>query len=208
MRERRIDLGVVGEGPPVLGQAARAPIVYLAAEPPAPEAEAIIVPRDSPLRSVAELKGKTIALNKGANVDYLILRALEEAGLSSDDVSFSFVAPTGARAAFDSREVDAWAIWSPLLDAVVRDTGARVVRDGRGLCTNVAFYIGTRDFVDGHAELVRLFLDEVRAVGTLRPMDAALVASQQEVADTFLRARVISRSVSAADALSSAIAWG
>jgi DNA-binding NtrC family response regulator/ABC-type nitrate/sulfonate/bicarbonate transport system substrate-binding protein len=208
MRERRIDLGVVGEGPPVLGQAARTPIVYLAAEPPAPEAEAIIVPRDSPIRSVAELKGKTIALNKGANVNYLILRALEEAGLRSDDVSFSFVAPTGARAAFDSREVDAWAIWSPLLDAVVRDTGARVVRDGRGLCTNVAFYIGTRDFVDGQAELVRLFLDEVRAVGTLRPMDAALVASQQEVADTFLRARVISRSVSAADALSSAIAWG
>jgi DNA-binding NtrC family response regulator/ABC-type nitrate/sulfonate/bicarbonate transport system substrate-binding protein len=208
MRDGRIELGVVGEGPPVIGQASRAPIVYLAAGTSAPEGEAIIVPPCSPIRTVADLKGKTIALNKGANVDYLLLRALEEAGLRSDDVNLAFVPPTGGRAAFDSGEVDAWAIWSPLLDTVVRETGARIVRDGRGLCANVAFYIGTRDFIDAHADLVTLFLDAVRAVGELRPMDAALVASQQLVADTFLRARVIARSVSVADAVSSAIAWG
>jgi aliphatic sulfonates family ABC transporter substrate-binding protein len=208
MRERRVDLGVVGEGPPIVAQAARAPIVYLAAEPPAPEDEAIIVPRDSPIKSVAELKGKTIALNKGANVYYLLLRALEESGLKPEDVQLALVPPTGARAAFDSGEVDAWAIWNPLLATVIRDTGARILRDGSGLCTNVAYYVGTRDFADSHGDIVKLFLHEVSAVGRVRPIDAGIVAEQQRVADTFLRARLIPRAVTIADAVSSAIAWG
>jgi aliphatic sulfonates family ABC transporter substrate-binding protein len=208
MRERRVDLGVVGEGPPIVAQAARAPIVYLAAEPPAPEAEAIIVPRHSPIQSVAELKGKTIALNKGANVYYLLLRALEESGLQPDEVQLAFVPPTGARAAFESGEVDAWAIWNPLLATVMRDTGARILRDGRGLCTNVAYYVGVREFTETHSEIVKLFLDEVSAVGRVRPIDASIVAEQQRVADTFLRARIIQRAVTVADAVSSAIAWG
>jgi sulfonate transport system substrate-binding protein len=165
MQAGRIDLGVVGEGPPIVAQAARAPIVYLGAEPPAPEDEAIIVHHDSPIACMADLKGKTIALNKGANVEHLLLRALEEAELRADDVRIVFVPPTGARAAFESREVDAWAIWNPLLACVVHTTGARVLRDGRGLCPNIAYYIGTRALATEQPALVRAFLDDVRAVG-------------------------------------------
>jgi sulfonate transport system substrate-binding protein len=164
LAQGRVDLGVVGEGPPILAQAAGAGIVYLAAEPPAPEAEAIVVHDDSDIRTVADLKGKTVAVNRGANVDYLLRCALHEAHLSYDDIKVAFVAPTGARAAFESREVDAWAIWNPLLASVAHG-GARVLRDATGLAANTAYYVGRRDFADAHAELVAAFLAEVRATG-------------------------------------------
>ena len=74
-----IDFGVTGETPPVFAQAAGADLLYVAYEPPAPSSEAILVPKDSPIKSVAELKGKKIVLNKGSNVHYLLVRALEDA---------------------------------------------------------------------------------------------------------------------------------
>jgi aliphatic sulfonates family ABC transporter substrate-binding protein len=160
-----VDLGVVGEGPPILAQAANAPIVYLAAEPPAPHDEAIVVHADAPYRTVADLKGKTIALSKGSSADYLVVRALDEARLTYDDVKIAAVPPTGARAAFESREVDAWAIWNPLLAWISYASGARVLRDGAGLAPNTAYYVGARSFADAHPELIAAFLDEVQATG-------------------------------------------
>ena len=81
-----IDFGVTGETPPVFAQAAGADLLYVAYEPPAPTSEAILVPKDSPIKSVAELKGKKVVLNKGSNVHYLLVRALEDAGLNYTDV--------------------------------------------------------------------------------------------------------------------------
>ena len=81
-----IDFGTTGEAPPIFAQAAGAPIVYVGYEPPAPEAEAILVPKDSPLKRVADLKGKNIALNKGSNVHYLLVKALEKAGVAYSDI--------------------------------------------------------------------------------------------------------------------------
>ena len=87
-----IDFGVTGETPPVFAQAAGADLLYVAYEPPAPNSEAILVPKDSPIKSVAELKGKKVVLNKGSNVHYLLVRALEDAGLTKDDVDGYFCA--------------------------------------------------------------------------------------------------------------------
>ena len=76
-----IDFGNTGEAPPIFAQAAGAPIQYVAYEPPAPKGEAILVPKDSKLASVADLRGKKVALNKGSNVHYLLVIALEKAGV-------------------------------------------------------------------------------------------------------------------------------
>ncbi len=73
-----LDLGIVGEAPPIFAQAARIPVVYLAAEAAAPEGEALVVREQSPLRSIDDLRGKTIAITRGANVVYFVVRALEE----------------------------------------------------------------------------------------------------------------------------------
>src|SRR5580692_580975 len=96
-----LDFGITGEAPPIFAQAAGAPLLYVANEPPAPRAEAILVPKDSPVHSVAELKGKTVALNRGSNVHYLLVKALEKAGLNYTDVKPVFLAPADARAAFE-----------------------------------------------------------------------------------------------------------
>ena len=109
-----IDFGVAGEAPPIFAQAAGAPLVYLANDPPAPQGEAILVPKDSPLKSVADLRGKKVALNKGSNVHYLLVRALEQAGLKYSDIQPVFLAPVPMPlAAFTRGAVDAWVIWDP-----------------------------------------------------------------------------------------------
>lgn len=96
-----IDFGHTGDAPPILAQAAGVPFVYVGYEPARPRAEAILVPAGSPLKSVAELKGKRIALNKGSNVHYLLVRALERAGVRYDEVRTVFLPPADARAAFE-----------------------------------------------------------------------------------------------------------
>src|ERR1700709_201908 len=108
-----IDFGNTGEAPPIFAQAAGAPIRYVAYEPPAPKGEAILVPKDSKLASVADLRGKKVALNKGSNVHYLLVKALEKAGLKYTDIEPVFLAPADARAAFERGAVDAWGILGP-----------------------------------------------------------------------------------------------
>jgi aliphatic sulfonates family ABC transporter substrate-binding protein len=165
MRTGALELGVVGEGPPVLAQASSAPLVYVAAEPPAPHGEAIVVPRGSPLRDVAGLRGKRIGLCRGANVHYFVLRALEEAGLAVTDVELVFAAPREGRALFDGGAVDAWAIWDPWLAAVESGVGARVLRDAEGLATNRAYYVASRAFADARSSVIETFIAEILSLG-------------------------------------------
>ncbi|HET9958159.1 MAG TPA: sigma 54-interacting transcriptional regulator, partial [Polyangiaceae bacterium] len=125
--------GSVGEGPPVFAHAESIPFVYLAAEEPAPEDEALVVLPHSSIRSVRELVGRRVALNRGANVHYLLLRALEEAGIRYEDLEVVYLTPERARAALAAGEVDAWAIWNPLLNELVQAQSVRVLRDAAGL---------------------------------------------------------------------------
>ena len=94
-----IDFGDVGEAPPIFAQAAGAPLVYAGASVPRPAVEAVVVPKDSPIRSVADLKGKRVAYNKGSNVHYFLVKLLEKHGLKYADVQSVFLAPPDARAA-------------------------------------------------------------------------------------------------------------
>lgn len=157
-----VDVGFVGEAPPIFAQAAGANFIYIGNDPAAPQAEAIVVPKESTIRTLADLKGRRIALNKGSNVHYLLVRALEKAGLKYGDIQPVFLPPADARAAFEKGAVDAWVIWDPFLAAVEKQTGARLLADGRGLVSNHAFYLAERQFTQKHPQLVRaLFEDSV-----------------------------------------------
>ena len=160
-----VDFGVTGETPPVFAQAAGADLVYVAYEPPAPTSEAILVPKDSALKSVAELKGKKVALNKGSNVHYLLVRALEDAGLKYSDIQPVYLPPADARAAFESGNVDAWVIWDPFLAAAEKQLKARVLRDGQKLVDNHQFYLATRAYAHKNPEVIKTLIEEVRGVG-------------------------------------------
>ena len=160
-----VDFGVTGETPPVFAQAAGADLVYVAYEPPAPTSEAILVPKDSALKSVAELKGKKVALNKGSNGHYLWVRALEDAGLKYSDIQPVYLPPADARAAFESGNVDAWVIWDPFLAAAEKQLKARVLRDGQKLVDNHQFYLATRAYAHKNPEVIKTLIEEVRGVG-------------------------------------------
>ncbi|WP_339279357.1 sulfonate ABC transporter substrate-binding protein [Paenibacillus sp. FSL W8-1187] len=157
-----VDIGHTGEAPPIFAQAAGTPLVYLARSPASPKAEAILVSENSPIQSVADLKGKKVALNKGSNVHYLLVKALEQAGVPYGDIETVFLPPADARAAFESGSVDAWVIWEPFYSAAQLATKARVLADGEGLVKNYEFVLASRSFADKHAEAVEVVLDALK----------------------------------------------
>ena len=172
-----IDFGTVGEAPPIFAQAAGANLVYVGNEPPSPASEAIVVPKGSAIRSLADLKGKKIALNKGSNVHYLLVKALEKAGIDYKDVQTIFLPPADARASFERGAVDAWVIWDPFLAAAEKQLGARVLADGKGLVSNHQFYLASRPYAEANSETVRIVLEEVGKVDDWGRENAAEVTA-------------------------------
>lgn len=173
-----IDFGNTGEAPPIFAQAAGAPLRYVAYEPPAPRGEAILVPKDSKIASVAELKGKKIALNKGSNVHYLLVRALEKAGVKYADVQPVFLSPSDARAAFERGSVDAWVIWDPFQAAAEAATGARTLADGTGVVSNHQFYLAAKAFNDSHRKALDVTLAALADIDAWAKSDIKAVAEQ------------------------------
>jgi sulfonate transport system substrate-binding protein len=172
-----IDFGTVGEAPPIFAQAAGADLVYVASQPPAPAGEAIVVAKGSPIRSVAELKGKKVALNKGSNVHYLLVKALEKAGVKYSEIQPVFLPPADARAAFERGSVDAWVIWDPFLAAAEKQIGARVLTDGKGLVSNHQFYLAARPYADKSPQVVAAVVEELAALDKWAEGNAKEVAA-------------------------------
>ncbi|RTL18164.1 MAG: sulfonate ABC transporter substrate-binding protein [Burkholderiales bacterium] len=158
-----VDVGFVGEAPPIFAQAAGAKFVYIGFDPAAPEAEAIVVPKDSTIKTAADLKGKKVALNKGSNVHYLLVKALERAGLKYSDIQPVFLPPADARAAFERGAVDAWAIWDPFLAAVEKQSGARLLLDGRGVVNNYAYYLAERSYAQQNPKVIQVLFEDSQA---------------------------------------------
>lgn len=151
-----LDFGHTGEAPPIFAQAAEAPLIYFANEPSNPRGEAIIVPEDSSIKSVEDLKGKKVALNKGSNVHYLLVKALEKYGVDYEDIETAFLPPSDARAAFEKGAVDAWVIWDPFLAEAQRKTGARILVDGIDLVNNREFFLASKTFSEDNPEVLEI----------------------------------------------------
>lgn len=225
-----IDFGVAGDAPPILAQAAGAPILYVGREPASPTSEAVIVRKDSKIQSVTDLKGKSVALNKGGNTHFLLVKLLEKAGLKADDVTYAWLPPADARAAFERGSIDAWAIWDPFLADVTNSVEVRKLGDGTSVgVNNTLFYFTSSSYANSNPEILDIVLQEIRNIGLfakdhvnevaqqlasqtgisekalqvalgrmgygVQPMDAETVASQQDLADTFLRIGVIPKAI-------------
>ena len=173
-----IDIAQTGEAPPIFAQAASDRLVYIAHEPPAPHGEAILVPKDSPIQSLADLKGRKIGLNKGSNVHFLLVRALESAGVGYDQIETAFLPPADARAAFASGAIDAWAIWDPFQASAEQTLNARVLTDAEGLAPNYQFYLGDREFVAGHPEVIEALIASIQEISRWIVSDPAGVAAE------------------------------
>jgi sulfonate transport system substrate-binding protein len=165
MNAGSLDFGATGAPPPVFSQAAGADLVYVAAEPPPITSEAIIVRQDSAIRSVADLRGKRVAFQRGSGSHLLLVAALEKAGLGIRDVKPTYLAPSEARAAFEAGAIDAWVIWDPYLGAAQQAYRPRVIADRTGLLPAYGFYLTSRKLVERAPATVSTILDQFAAAG-------------------------------------------
>ncbi|RRV16512.1 aliphatic sulfonate ABC transporter substrate-binding protein [Pseudomonas saudiphocaensis] len=161
-----IDLSAdVADTVPVFAQAAGARLAYFATEAPSPTAQAIIVHQDSPLSSVAELKGKKVAVTRAAGNHYLLLSALADAGLKFGDIDAAYLAPADGRAAFENRKVDAWVAWEPFLSSAQQQLPTRTLADGTGLADYQRYYLTSAAFAEAHPQVLQSVFNELVKAG-------------------------------------------
>ena len=157
-----INVGWVGDAPPIFGQSAGSAIVYVAALPGNLDGEAIIAKDGSAIASVADLKGKKVAVGKGTSAHNLLVAALEANGLQFTDVEVVYLPPADAAAAFASDKVDAWSIWDPFLAiAETRYKPTVLVRSPEVLKVNT-YFLANRDFASSHPEAIATVVDELK----------------------------------------------
>ncbi|MCL1493980.1 MAG: sulfonate ABC transporter substrate-binding protein [Pseudanabaena sp. Salubria-1] len=161
-----IDIARTGDAPPVAAQAAGSNFVYVGTSAPKDSSSALLVKEESPIKTVADLKGKKVAFAKGSSANYLIVRILESEGLKWEDITPVYLSPADARAAFEQDNVDAWVIWDPFYALVQSKTPVRVIRDSKGLVTNRDFYLAPKSFADKHPKIIEAIRAETEEVAT------------------------------------------
>lgn len=155
----------VADTVPVFALAAGAKLTYVAQEAPSPSAQAIVVRADSPIRRVADLKGRKIGFAKAAGAHYLLIAALEHAGLSFKDIEPAYLSPADGRAAFEKGAIDAWAIWDPFLSAVQNQSAVRIIADGRGIASYQRYYLAATPYAQARPDVLRVIYAELQKAG-------------------------------------------
>ncbi|HEX3381120.1 MAG TPA: aliphatic sulfonate ABC transporter substrate-binding protein [Paraburkholderia sp.] len=158
-----VDLGTVGSTPPIMAQAGAAPaVVYVAYAPKLSRSYAIIVPKDSPVKDLRDLKGKKIAFAKGSQGHLFVLKAMQDAQMDPNSAQFTYLSYGDARSAFERGFVDAWAVPDPRYADTELSTGARTILTIGSLSVpQYNFYISTRSFAEKYPAALRLVFDEL-----------------------------------------------
>lgn len=174
-----IDLSAdVADTVPVFAQAAGAQLAYFARETPSPAAQAILVRDGSPLRNLADLKGKKVAVTKAAGAHYLLIAALAKAGLKFSDIQPAYLTPADGRAAFENGKVDAWVIWEPFLSAAQRQLPTRTLEGSQGLASYQRYYLTSSRFAAAHPQVLQTVYRELAEAGDwlrANPAEAARI---------------------------------
>jgi sulfonate transport system substrate-binding protein len=139
-----VDVGGVGDAPPVFAAAGGEKVTIVGARTAGPNGAALVVPKNSSITSISQLKGKKIAVSQGSSANYHILTVLNKAGLATKQVTLDYLQPADALAAFNSGHVDAWDVWSPYIEQVTAQNGAKVLVNGSGYGSNYSFEVASQ----------------------------------------------------------------
>lgn len=161
----KVDVGETGDAPLIFAQSKKAPIVYFGQSQPNPEAVAILVRPNSPIRTVADLRGKKVAFAKGSSAVPLVVNALAKAGLKLSDITPVYLQPPEGRVAFESEKLDAWAVWDPFYAAAQDGGNARVLVNGRGFTSFRLYFLANSDFAAANPGLLPPLIRDLRAAG-------------------------------------------
>jgi len=234
---KAVDIGGVGNTPPVFAAGAGSKIKVVAAWHGTSKGDAVLVPKDSKLTSPQQLKGRSIAVAQGSSAHFQLVASLKAAGLTLSDVKVKYLQPADALAAFTSGKVDAWAVWDPYTSQILRAKQGRVLTTGQGVTNGLTFQVAApgaladkkksaaiKDYLDrlrraqtwvfSHQEEwakvwakdtglpYEVALASVKRTNSTRvsvAVDKPLIASEQEIADTFTGLKLIPRKVDFAD---------
>jgi sulfonate transport system substrate-binding protein len=160
MASGSVDIGGVGDAPPVFAAAGGEAIEIVGARKTNGDQDAVVVPKNSPITSIQQLKGKKIAYGSGSSANYNLLTVLTKAGLTTKDVSLVNLQPALALAAFTSGSVAAWDIWPPYVQQVVAQDGGRVLATGSAYGSPYSFEVASKAAVTdpGKAAAIRVYL--------------------------------------------------
>ncbi|MGW1752060.1 ABC transporter substrate-binding protein [Streptomyces sp. NPDC002092] len=230
---KAVDIGGVGNTPPVFAAGAGSKITVVAAFHGTSKGDAILVPNDSKLSKPQDLKGKSVAVAQGSSANYQLVASLKAAGLSLSDVKVKYLQPADALAAFTSGKVDAWAVWDPYTSQILQGKQGRVLTTGEGITNGLTFQVAApsalqdtkkaaaiKDYLErlrratawvyGHQEEwakvwakdtglpYEVALASVRRTNATRisvAVDKPLIASEQQIADTFTALKLIPKTV-------------
>ncbi|MET0417792.1 MAG: aliphatic sulfonate ABC transporter substrate-binding protein [Actinoplanes sp.] len=190
-----IDIGQTGEAPPIFAAAAKTPFVIAATSEPSPKSEAVLVKKSRGFTTFADLKGKTIALNKGSNVHWLLVKLLEANKMTLADVNVKYLKPAEGRPAFDNDQVDAWIIWDPYF-ALAENPGVQVLADATGVANNREYILVAKDSAKGKADQIKSFLatyEKTTAWGIAHPDERAAVLAPELKIDEPTTKRALAR---------------
>ncbi|WP_043176413.1 ABC transporter substrate-binding protein, partial [Burkholderia ambifaria] len=156
-RAGAIDLAPAGDLPVLTAALGDPALRIVATRVGSPSSLGIVVQPDSPVRTVADLKGRTVVVSsaRGSISQYQLYGALREHGLAPGDVDVRFVLPVDAFAAFEAKQIGIWATFDPYYGNVVR-RGARIVRDGSGINSGLAFLTSPVDTLDDRSKRAAL----------------------------------------------------
>ncbi|MEU1361732.1 aliphatic sulfonate ABC transporter substrate-binding protein [Micromonospora zamorensis] len=191
-----IDIGQVGEAPPVFAAAGKIPFSIIGTSAPIPQGEAVLVKADGGYRSFADLKGKTVALNKGSNVHWLLVQLLKANNMTLKDIQVKYLKPAEGRPAFDGGQVDAWVIWDPYF-ALAEQPGVQVLADATGLASNREYVLAAPDAVTKRPDEIRAFLQRYREVtdwGIAHPEERASTLAPELKIPQDVTSRALARS--------------
>jgi sulfonate transport system substrate-binding protein len=162
MRAGAVDIGLVGDTPPIFAQAANSDLLYVAAVPAS--AEAILLPAGSNLQTLQDLKAKRIAFARGSAAHNFTIAAIETSGLQPTEVNLVALAPSDAAAAFERGAIDAWTIWDPYYALYENRPGVRVLATSTGITPQNSFVIAARSFATANPDITAKVITELSRI--------------------------------------------
>jgi sulfonate transport system substrate-binding protein len=233
MNAGALDYGGWSEIPLAFGAAAGARIKVIGVLKSDVNDQVVLVQKNSPIKTIADLKGKRVGYVRATTSHYFLLRMLWAAGLQFSDIQAINLSPTDGAAAFRAGDLDAWAIYGYAIDFALANDGAQILRTAKGILSG-NYFVGAApeaiadpglhaaisdylqrvgkgyDWVDSHKPQWAAMLSPVIKVplpfvaadinnqsqpSKLVPIDDSAIASAQNVADTFVKAGLISKPV-------------
>jgi sulfonate transport system substrate-binding protein len=153
-----VDYGAVGDSPPIFAQAAGAAIVYAAGQP-ITNGQGILVSANSPIRGIADLKGKRVGFTKGSSAHNVTVQTLEKAGLTYADITPVYLTPPDAGPAFANGSIDAWSIWDPYFAIGEIKQNGRILVNASEITKTNSFYIANREFAKTRGAVLQQIID-------------------------------------------------